>query len=216
MNDQATFEWGDERLNRFAMAVSERPQQRMEHFGAAAVSDTELIALLLQGTGTRAEDAVHLATRLLAEAGSIRALLAWAPVDYRRIKGIAHTKALQLSAVAEIARRMMIEGTEIAPLCNGADVIAAHMAPIAAGLQVEKFWVLCLNRRNRLLKRTEISSGTATAALAHPREVYRAAIRESAAAIICVHNHPSGVMPRTVLCRTRDHSPSTTRRWRSA
>ncbi len=55
----------------------------------------------------------------------------------------------------------------------------------------EKFWVLCLNRKNRLLKRVEVTSGTATAALAHPREVFRTAIRESASAVACVHNHPS-------------------------
>lgn len=77
-------------------------------------------------------------------------------------------------------------------MMNRADLIAAHMAPTAAGLQIEKFWVLCLNRKSRLLKQVEITSGTATAALAHPREVFRAAIRESAAAIVCVHNHPSG------------------------
>jgi DNA repair protein RadC len=57
---------------------------------------------------------------------------------------------------------------------------------------VEKFWVLCLNRKNRLIKRVEISSGSATSSLAHPREVFRAAIREGACAIACVHNHPSG------------------------
>lgn len=58
--------------------------------------------------------------------------------------------------------------------------------------EIEKFWVLCLNRKNRLIKRVEITSGTATSALAHPREVFRAAVRESATAITCVHNHPSG------------------------
>jgi DNA repair protein RadC len=79
-----------------------------------------------------------------------------------------------------------------APLLNRADLIAAYLAPFAAGLEVEKFWVLCLNRKNRLLKRVEISSGSATSALAHPREVFRAAIREAACAVVCVHNHPSG------------------------
>lgn len=77
-------------------------------------------------------------------------------------------------------------------MLNRADLIAAHFATTVAGLQVEKFWVLCLNRKHRLLKQVEVTSGTATAALAHPREVFRAAIRESAAAIACVHNHPSG------------------------
>src|SRR5258708_21250845 len=78
------------------------------------------------------------------------------------------------------------------PLLNRADRIADYFAPYVTGLEVEKFWVLCLNRRNRLLKRVEITSGTATSALAHPREVFRAAIRESATAVICAHNHPSG------------------------
>jgi DNA repair protein RadC len=60
------------------------------------------------------------------------------------------------------------------------------------GLEVEKFWVLCLNRKNRLMRRVEITSGIATASLAHPREVFREAIREAAVSIVCVHNHPSG------------------------
>jgi DNA repair protein RadC len=79
-----------------------------------------------------------------------------------------------------------------APLLTRADLVATYLQPYAAGLEVEKFWVLCLNRKNRLLKRVEVSSGTATAALAHPREVFRAAIREAAAAVVCAHNHPSG------------------------
>jgi len=67
-----------------------------------------------------------------------------------------------------------------------------HFVPLAAGLDVEKLWILCLNRKYRLLKRVEISSGTATSSLAHPREVFREAIRSSATAIVAVHNHPSG------------------------
>ncbi len=190
--NQQTFDLGDERMNRFAMAVSEQPQQRLENFGVSAVSDTELLAMMMQGNGTRAEEAVNVATKLLAEAGSIGALLSWTPADYRRIKGIGQIKGLQLGAIAEIARRMMTVRQEAPPLFNRADSIAAHFGPITAGLEVEKFWVLCLNRKNRLLKQVEITSGTATAALAHPREVFRAAIRESATAIACVHNHPSG------------------------
>jgi DNA repair protein RadC len=77
-------------------------------------------------------------------------------------------------------------------ILNQATRIVAALAASVEGLQVEKFWVLCLNRRNRLLKQVEVSSGTATATLAHPREVFRPAIREAAAAIVCAHNHPSG------------------------
>jgi DNA repair protein RadC len=94
--------------------------------------------------------------------------------------------------VLEMARRVVSQQAGATPLLNRADLVAAHLAPIVAGLEVEKFWVLCLNRKNRLLKRIEITSGTAANTLVHPREVFRAAIREGATAVICAHNHPSG------------------------
>lgn len=174
------------------MACGECPQQRMADYGGRALSDTELIATLLQGSGTRPEAAVAIATRLIAEAGSIGGLATWVATDYQKLKGIGRSKGLQLAAMTEIARRMMNPWRGGNPLMNKADLVTEYLKPIATGLEIEKFWVLCLNRKNRLLKLVEVSSGTATAALAHPREVFRAAIRESAAAIVCVHNHPSG------------------------
>lgn len=172
-------------------AVAERPQERLEKFGATALSDTELLAMLLR-SGTRGQDVLTLASRLIAEAGSLAALISWRTPDFRKLKGIGRVKALQLVTVMEIARRVVTQQQGEAPLLNRADLVAKYLEPIACGLEVEKFWVLCLNRKNRLLKAVEITSGTATAALAHPREVFRAAIRESAAAVICAHNHPSG------------------------
>jgi DNA repair protein RadC len=172
-------------------AVGERPQERLERFGAGALSDTELLAMLLR-SGTRGQDVLTLAGRLIAEAGSLNGLIAWTAADFRKLKGIGKVKALQLVTVMEIARRVIGQQAGDAPLLNRADLVAAYFAPISAGLEVEKFWVLCLNRKNRLIKRVEISSGSATAALAHPREVFRVAIREAACAVVCVHNHPSG------------------------
>lgn len=172
-------------------AVGERPQERLEKFGATALSDTELLAMLLR-SGTRGQDVLTLATRLVAEAGSLAGLIGWNEADFRRLKGIGHVKALQLVTVMEIARRIIGQQAGETPLLNRADLIAAYFAPTIVSLEVEKFWVLCLNRKNRLIKRVEVSSGSATAALAHPREVFRAAIRESACAVVCVHNHPSG------------------------
>jgi DNA repair protein RadC len=174
-----------------SMAVGERPQERLERFGANALSDTELLAMLLR-SGTRGQDVLTLAARLVSEAGSLAGLIAWREADFCRLRGIGPVKAMQLVAVMEVARRVIgAQGGE-APLLNRADLVAAHLEPIAAGLDVEKFWVLCLNRKNRLKKCVEVTSGTATAALAHPREVFRAAIRESASALVCSHNHPSG------------------------
>lgn len=171
--------------------VTERPQERLEKFGAPALSDTELLAMLLR-SGTRGHDVLTVASRLMGRAGSLGTLISWRAAEFRQVKGIGPVKALQLVTVMEVARRVLSQQHSEAPLLNRADLVAAFLEPSACGLEVEKFWVLCLNRKNRLLKRVEVTSGTATAALAHPREVFRAAIRESASAVICAHNHPSG------------------------
>ena len=188
-------DWSATESKVMTMACSERPQERLENFGVTALSDTELVATILQGNGTRAEDALAVASRLIAEAGAIAGLASWQAADYRRVKGIGRSKGLQLAAIAEIARRMM--RTPMTPdlVCSRADAVAAMFWPKVAGLQVEKFWVLCLNRKNRLIKTVEVTSGTATAALAHPREVFREALRHAATAIVCVHNHPSSGDP---------------------
>lgn len=173
------------------MPVGERPQERLERLGAGALSDTELLAMLLRN-GTRGQDVITISARLIAEAGSFAGLLAWHEADFRSLRGIGRVKALQLVAVMEVARRAVGLPLCESPVLNRADLIAQHLNPVASGLEVEKFWVLSLNRRNRLRKQVEVSSGTATAALAHPREVFRSAIREAASAVVCVHNHPSG------------------------
>lgn len=172
-------------------AVAERPQERLERFGPDALSDTELLAMLLR-SGTRGIDVLTLASRLIAQAGSLAALVSWQAEDFRNLKGIGQVKALQLVTVMEIARRVIGQQIPEAPLLSRPDTIADYLRPMVTGLLVEKFWVLCLNRRNRLLKCVEISSGSATAALAHPREVFRAAVRASAVGVVCAHNHPSG------------------------
>ncbi|HEY3755429.1 MAG TPA: DNA repair protein RadC [Opitutaceae bacterium] len=173
------------------IACNERPQERLEAFGPAALSDTELLAMLLRN-GTQGYDVLTLASHLLAEAGSLARLAAWTDSDFRRVKGIGPVKGGQLVALMEIARRVMGPPAEEGPILNRADRVAEYLRPYTVGVDVEKFWVLCLNRKNRLLKRVEVTSGTATATLAHPREVFRAAIRESACAIIASHSHPSG------------------------
>src|SRR5579883_872977 len=163
--------------------AGDRPQERLEKFGAAALSDSELIALVLR-SGTHGQDVLTVAQRLLGEAGSLGKLCSWREADYRRLRGIGRIKALQMVAVMEIGRRAVGCLVEEAPLLSRADMVARYLQPMASGLEVEKFWALCLNRKNRLLKSVEVTSGTATAALAHPREVFRAAIRESASAIV--------------------------------
>lgn len=173
------------------MAVSERPQERLERQGAGALSDTELLALILR-SGTRGQDVMTLATRLIAGAGSLAGLLAWRETEFRQLKGIGRVKALQLVAAMEIVRRVIQQQAIAVPEVTRLETLVAYFEPLVFDLKVEKFWVLCLNRKNHLLKRIELTSGTATSTLASPREILREAIRASATAIVCVHNHPSG------------------------
>lgn len=173
------------------MAASERPQERLESKGASALSDSELLAMLLR-SGTQGQDVITLANRLLQAAGSLSGLIRWSAKDFQSLKGIGHVKALQLVTVMEIARRVVNDPATPRAL-DTPEAIAEFMRPQCIGLAVEKFWVLCLNRKNRLLcPALEVTSGTVGSTLVHPREVFRTAIKEAASAVVCVHNHPSG------------------------
>ncbi len=173
-----------------SIPVGERPQERLQTKGPAALSDAELLAVVLR-SGTRGCDVLSLSHRMLAELGSLRGLLQMSPEDLQAFPGIGGVKALQLQAMIEIARRILSSG-EAAPLLDSPERIYNWLRPLADGEPVEKFWVLSLNRKNRLLRCAAVTSGTANASLVHPREVFREAIRTSASALVCAHNHPSG------------------------
>jgi DNA repair protein RadC len=173
------------------LAVGERPQERLERHGPAALSETELLALLVR-KGTRKHDVLAIAHQLLAAAGSLEGLLRWSEKDLQEIPGIGRVKSAQLITVLEVAKRVRHGAASTAPVFKTAADVFEHFALITAGLSVEKFWVLCLNRKNRLLRQHEVTSGTASSSLVHPREVFREAIRHGASALICLHNHPSG------------------------
>lgn len=171
------------------MAVNDTPQARFGAVGPAALSDSELLSLML---GNDAALALATAHAMLADAGSLATMADWDALEFLGQKGIGEVAARRLAAMFELARRSL-RSAEIAPLVfNRPDLIHQHFQTQIQTLAVEKFWVLCLNRKNRLLKQVEVTSGTATSSLAHPREVFRSAIRYSATAIACVHNHPSG------------------------
>jgi len=173
-----------------SIPLGERPQERLRLKGPTALSDAELLAVVLR-SGTRGCDVLALSHQMLHGAGSIRGLLRLGTDDFQRFPGVGHVKALQLQAIIELARRILSSG-EAAPLMDSPKRIYDWLRPFADGEPVEKFWVLSLNRKNRLLKCQPVTSGTATASLVHPREVFREAIRNSASALVCAHNHPSG------------------------
>jgi DNA repair protein RadC len=140
------------------LAVGDRPQERLLKLGPAALSDTELLAMLIR-SGSRGHNVIAIAQRLIAEAGSLAGLTRWRDEEFRRLKGIGPVKALQLVTVMEIARRVLATEGELEPVLNRPELVFAHFKPLINGLAVEKFWVLCLNRKNRLLKLVEVTSG---------------------------------------------------------
>ena len=174
------------------LACGERPQERQENSGPGALTDAEQIAMILR-TGSAGRNAKCVADDMLAGGdGTLAGLLGWTADDFRRVKGVGRVKAQQLVSVLEIAKRILAQRDAVPPVLDRPDVVLRHFQPLVLDLAIEKFWVLCLNRKNRLLKRHEVTSGTATSSLVHPREAFREAIKSGATAIIAVHNHPSG------------------------
>lgn len=169
----------------------DRPRERLVRLGPRALLDAELLELLI-GVGTRGAPVSVVARELLAESGGLGVLSGWEPADFARVRGLGPAKAAELSAAVEMARRIRERAHDPGDRLDAPAKVWARLEPLAAGLAVEKCWVLCLNRRNRLLALHEVSSGTATSSLLHPREVFRQALRHAASAAIVAHNHPSG------------------------
>jgi DNA repair protein RadC len=169
----------------------ERPRERMQRYGAGALSNAELIAILLR-TGTVAESAVKLAERLLAKAGGLRQLVEMTLEQMTAVRGIGKAKALQLMAGIEIGRRLAASRMEPEAAVRSPRDVAELVMEELRYLRKEHFVVLFLNTKNRVIGRETLSIGSLNASIVHPREVFRSAIARSSASIICVHNHPSG------------------------
>ncbi|MBB6674239.1 RadC family protein [Cohnella nanjingensis] len=171
--------------------TEERPRERMQRHGPAALSHAELLAILLR-TGSRAESAVHLAQRILNENGGLRWLAGRSWDELIHIRGIGPAKAIELQAAVELGRRVarsrLPEMPRISRPQDAADLLMEELRH----LREEHFVVLFLNTKNQVVGRETLSIGSLNASVVHPREVFRAAIRRSSASILCAHNHPSG------------------------
>ena len=174
-----------------SLAQEGRPQERLELLGAEALSDAELLAMLIR-SGSRERDVLEISFGLIAEAGSLAELTKWSAEDFTAVHGIGKIKALQLKAVMEVAKRVLRCHVEQPKLLDSPDKVHAFFKPMLPSIEVEKFWVIALNRKNRLIKVKEVTSGTVSGSLVHPRECFREAIRLNASAVIFAHNHPSG------------------------
>jgi DNA repair protein RadC len=181
-----------DRLGLKAWPMQDRPRERMFSHGPAALSDTELLALLLR-SGNRGSSAMNLARQLLHAHGALTGLLASSPQQMARLPGIGPAGAASLLAVMELARRAQRERLERKTLLGRPKAVKDYLCLLLHGRPQEVFMVLFLDSQNRLILADEMFRGTLNQTAVYPREVIRRALELNAAAVILAHNHPSGV-----------------------
>ncbi|WP_306454087.1 RadC family protein [Evansella halocellulosilytica] len=170
---------------------SERPRERLLREGAQALSNQELIALLL-GSGTRNESVIQLSARVLQHFNGLRLLKEGSVKELQEIKGIGEAKAVLLKAALELGKRIRQLPPEDRYVIKSPEDVADFMMEEMRHLTQEHFVTLYLNTKNQVIHKQTIFIGSLNASIVHPREVYKEAFRYSAASIVCLHNHPSG------------------------
>jgi DNA repair protein RadC len=172
---------------------SERPREKLLQRGAQALSDAELLALLL-GSGTRGRSAVELARALIAEFGSLRNLLTAEAKRCLAQAGIGPARYAILNAAVELARRHFREALRLGSALTSPEATRNFLIAQLRDRPYEVFCCLYLDNRHRLIAFEELFRGTIDRAGVHPREVLRQTLIHNAAAVILAHNHPSGVL----------------------
>ncbi|OGQ83275.1 MAG: hypothetical protein A3F90_10820 [Deltaproteobacteria bacterium RIFCSPLOWO2_12_FULL_60_19] len=176
-----------------AWPEEDRPREKLFARGAEALSEAELLALLLRtGNASTGESAVDHARLLLNHFQSLKGIDDASIPELSAIKGIGPAKSAGLKACMEIARRLRQKKWEVGDALRSSEDVFRHFGERLVKEKREIFYVVLLNNKNRKIREVKISEGSLTASLVHPREVYNPVIRESAAAVIFVHNHPSG------------------------
>jgi len=168
----------------------DRPREKLALRGADALSDSELIAILLR-TGMQGANAIDVARQLLARFGSLGGLARCSVKELAGIKGIGPAKAVQLAAAFGLGARLARETASRVKM-DRAEQVYALLGPEMRALHQESLRVVLLDTRFQLMRVEEISLGSMDQSVAHPREVFRPALIYSAYAIIVAHNHPSG------------------------
>lgn len=173
-----------------------QPYEKLEDLGEAALSDAELLAILLNA-GQQGETALDQATRLIAHEG-LRYLKDASLAELRQHRGIGRVKALRIKAAIELGKRLYLNEPPAGAIITSPELAIRHIEGKLLDLDHEEFHAIFLDVRKRIIRSECISTGGLTGAMVHPREVFRRALKLNAHAIILCHNHPSG-----------DPSPST-------
>ncbi len=186
----------NQKLNINQWAEEDRPREKLMRLGPQALSDAELLAILV-GSGSPQEDAVSLMKRMLNDCNNNLNTLGKKTIrelcDYN---GIGPAKAITIVAACELGKRRQMEHAEERPELTTATRVYNHMHPVMQDLDVEEFWVLFLNQGHRLIKKMRIAHGGISEVSVDVRIIIREAVLSNATIVIACHNHPSGsIMP---------------------
>ncbi len=173
------------------LPLEERPREKLIALGAGALSNAELIAILLRA-GSKNESAVQLATKIITKSGGLRHLPHLSLEDLQENKGIGPDKAVTIKAALELGSRLATAPREEAGSITTPGQAAELFMEDLRYKKKEYFKVLLLNTKNHVISREEISVGSLSASIVHPREIFSLPLRKSAASVILFHNHPSG------------------------
>jgi DNA repair protein RadC len=170
---------------------SDRPRERLASLGPQALSNAELIAILLR-VGVRGESAVTVGQRLLNKFGGLSGLHRAPFAELKKEHGLKDAKAAQIKAAIELGRRLTLESPEERPTINSPADAAALVQYEMSALEQEHLRVMLLDRRNRVLETVEVYKGSVNSSQVRVGEIFKEAIRKNASAVIVIHNHPSG------------------------
>jgi DNA repair protein RadC len=181
-----------DKLNINQWAEEDRPREKMERQGAQALTDAELLAILV-GSGSPQEDAVSLMKRILADCNNNLNTLGKLTIrDLCLYNGVGPAKAITILAACELGKRRQMDKPEERPDLGTATKIYNHMHPVLQDCDVEEFWLLLMNQNKRLIKQVRISHGGITETAVDIRIIMREAVLANATIIAVCHNHPSG------------------------
>jgi DNA repair protein RadC len=169
----------------------DRPREKMEQSGAGALGDNELVAVIV-GHGTAGASALTIANRILSTSGGAHGLTRISRDELAMLPGVGEALASRIQAAVELGRRTLVPSHRERPLLGSPHEAARFLMPLYGAHPVERFGVLMLDTRHRLLRTRLLSVGSLDTSVVHPREVFREAVVAGAAAVIVFHNHPSG------------------------
>lgn len=172
----------------------DRPREKLLLKGKTALSDAELIAILI-GSGSRNESAVDLSKRILLSVdNNLNDLGKINLQQLTNFKGIGEAKAITILAAMELGRRRRLEDAKIITKVTSSKIVFDVMQPIIGELPHEEFWVLCLNNSNKIIHRFQLSKGGITGTIVDLRLIFKILFEQNATAFILAHNHPSGAL----------------------